>query len=615
MCGILGVVGALFSEIDLDCIHHRGPDGRGLHILQSAGKDICLGHTRLAIQDLSPAGHQPMSSKDGRWWVTFNGEIYNHLELRKGLSNKFTDLGWRGQSDTETLVELISHYGLDASLQLLNGMYAFAALDMLEGKMHLVRDPFGIKPVYFAQFDGKFAFASEARALFKLGTPVSVDGQGLNSFLALRYTPSNKTLWQGVRRLPPGYVVCLDIETLVFRQQRFIQPTTSRFHGSIADAADAYRETLRAAVQRQLLADVPVGVLLSGGIDSALIAAMSKDAGHSLPCYTVGFDAGYHECEIDDAALTAKVLGLPFNYVRTHPDELCNSLAAIASAVEEPLGTTSIMPMWQLVQLARRDVTVVLTGQGSDEPWGGYFRYQVELIRRLLPISSLWRLGEKAIVLWLGRSDVVKRGLSSLSENGEREQILQACALFSFEERNALIGEDAKSSVADAVDGWLDWLAPVGDISGAERMMRIDTRMNLADDLLLYGDKVSMAFSLEARVPMLDIELVRFIESLPINYRIRWQQAKIVHKLMAERYLPPEIIHRKKKGFQVPFGTWSRTIWRAWIESTLFEGLRGLLHQHGVEKIWSEHLAGKTDRSRQIFALLMLALWHREHMR
>ncbi len=610
MCGIIGTVDLEFSPSVVEQLHHRGPDGDGIEQIRIDHHSIYLAHTRLAILDLSPAGHQPMRSRDGRWWVTFNGEIYNHLDLRKELSGPF-----RGHSDTETLVELLAKDGVEKTLPRLNGMFAFAALDTRERKLYLARDPFGIKPVYYVNREQGFAFASEVRALRALGLDKGIDPDGLKCFLTLRYVPSPHTLWRNIRRLPPGHLLCLDLDNGTIRLARYIEPVQERFQGTIEDAADAYREKLSAAVRRQLLSDVPVGVLLSGGIDSALVAAMAKDNGCELPCFTVGFGQGHRECEIKDAAHTARVLGLPFHAIEVTPDDLRQSLPSIVHSVEEPLGTTSVMPMWYLVGRARDNVTVVLTGQGSDEPWGGYFRYQVELVRRLMPWASFWRTLKPLATLWQTRPESLERGLRALAQPDLSWRILEACSLFPANDRRLLLEDYGDGGAYKAISYWLDWLKSAGSLSNVERMMRLDARMNLADDLLLYGDKISMAVALEARVPMLDIDLVRFVESLPIGYRIKWGKGKVVHKRMAKNYLPYKIVHRPKKGFQVPFGDWSRRPWRMWIEELLIDGLKGLLRHEGVEQLWHEHLSGQPDRSRQIFALLMLALWRQEQDR
>jgi len=606
MCGILGSIGLNISQQLVDSLHHRGPDGQGLEQIAVSNDSVWLAHTRLSILDLSPAGKQPMQSSDGRWWVTFNGEIYNHLDLRESL-----DIPFRGHSDTETLVELIAANGIDKTVPQINGMFAFAALDTLEGKLYLVRDPFGIKPLYYSEEGQSFSFASEVRALKTLGLSGGIDHQSIQLFITLRYSPAPTTLWKGIRRLPPGHMLCVDVASGSHEITRYIAPVTNRFSGSLDEAVDAYRLETRAAINRQLLSDVPVGVLLSGGIDSALVAAMAKDSGRDLPCFSVGFGKGHSECEIEDAAETARVLGLPFSAVEVTPKQLLDALPSIAGAVEEPLGTTSIMPMWYLVQKAREDVTVVLTGQGTDEPWGGYRRYQVEMVHRVMPWNGLWKIAKAMSGLVGTLPEFMERGLRTLPVADMAARSVEACALFSSDERALLLGDSSDGGAIERIRYWLDWMDSA-DCAPAEKMMRMDARMNLADDLLLYGDKLSMAVSLEARVPMLDIELVRFVESLPLQYRVALRKSKIVHKKMAESYLPASIVHRKKKGFQVPFGDWSRGIWKDWVAEKLLDAgqphLR-FIRRDNLEKMWQQHLQRHPDRSRQMFALLMLALW------
>ncbi len=607
MCGIIGSVGTVFNQKEaLTSLDHRGPDSQGEQYLKVGRKALWIAHTRLAILDLSAAGQQPMRSRSGRWWVTYNGEIYNHLDLRHGLPGPF-----RGHSDTETLVELLAAQGLDRTLPMLNGMFGFAALDTLEGKLYLVRDPYGIKPLYYVQAGETFSFASEIHAVRILSSAgQSIDPTALQSFLTLRFVPSPDTLSLGVKRLPPGHILSLDIHTNQIQSRRYVSAELTKFDGSMNDAIEVYRDTLKAAVQRQLLSDVPMGILLSGGIDSALIAAMAKELGHEIPCFTVGFGEGSPECEIKDAMETAQVLGLPFHSVVVTPEQLQNALSGISRSIEEALGTTSVMPMWHLVERARQDVTVVLTGQGTDEPWGGYRRYQVEMVRRLIPWNGFWK-GIKSVSNNFPRiPEMLERGLRTLSEYDTTARTLEACSLFSPTERESLTGDRGDGGAYKIMDYWQDWMANTG-IEAAEKMMRMDMRMNLADDLLLYGDKISMAFSLEARVPMLDHELVRFVESLPLSYRVAFRRTKIAHKLMAERYLPSSIIHRKKKGFEVPFNAWSKGPWRQFVEHTLLSDDAphfSMLRRPGVDRLWKEHLAGKPGRGRQIFALLMLAL-------
>ena len=615
MCGIIGTITDSNQIIDwnsgLASLAHRGPDGQGEKVLLLNNIQVWLAHTRLSILDLSPAGHQPMQSKNGRWWLTFNGEIYNHLELRQSLQCSF-----KGHSDTETLIELIAQQGITSILPKLNGMFAFAALDTHNNKLYLVRDPYGIKPLYYFQKNNTFAFSSEVKALHKMGLlEAAPDVNALQGFLSLRYVPSPDTLWKGIQRLKPGHILDLNLDSMEVNISSFIKPVSTQFSGTLEEASSAYQGQLKEAIGRQLLSDVPVGVLLSGGIDSALVAAMAKDLGHQLPCFTVGFGQQHSECEISDAQETAQVLGLPISSIVVTPEAMLEALPNIVKSVEEPLGTTSIMPMWHLVQRVREDVTVVLTGQGTDEPWGGYRRYQVEMVRRLMPSTSFWHLLKNIGNIAGSRlPDVLERGLRTLPEAQLANRALEACALFSASERQLLTGSSDHGGTLDIMNDWMTWLKPSG-CSAAESMMRVDARMNLADDLLLYGDKISMATSLEARVPMLDIELMKFVESLPLHYRVTLGRSKIAHKQMAERYLPASIVHRKKKGFQVPFGEWSRGAWRDFVEEALLADNAPHLayfNKKGLETLWHEHLTQKRDRSRQIFALLMLSLWWRE---
>jgi len=616
MCGIAGVTG---SRVENDaglreCLRrlaHRGPDSSGGQRLESCGQSLWLGATRLAILDLSPAGHQPMASRDGRWWITFNGEIYNHLDLRNQL-----DCDWRGHSDTETLVECVAAWGLDATLPRLNGMFAFGALDVVTGKLYLVRDPFGVKPVYYSvAHDGSLAFSSELGSLLALdGRVPDLDTHALRAFLTLRFVPSPNTLLERVRRIPAGHYLVRELKTGQDRLQCYTRYPSDRFRGTLEDAVDTYYMLLSQAVKRQLLSDVPVGIFLSGGVDSGLLAALAVEQLGELPSYTVGFGPGHDECELADAAETAAMLGLNHHPVTVTADDLWNAFENCVAAVEEPLGTDSVLPIWYLAQRAREDVTVVLTGQGSDEPWGGYRRYQAEIWRDRIPYPSLLALLDPVLRHLPRVPEFLERAVASIPVADRAQRFEQAYALCFPSMRRQLTGTSEPGYAASAIRYWLDWLGST-DIPGVEAMMAIDTRMGLADDLLLYGDKISMAHSLEARVPMLDIELVRFVESLPTDYRVSLRSSKIAHKIAAARHLPPVIVNRHKKAFRVPFGTWATTIWKVRVAHILLDPSAphwAWLDRHAVEQLWREHLSGRRDRSRQLFALLSFCIWWRQ---
>jgi len=617
MCGIAGVTGSRVQNDtglreSLSRLARRGPDSFGQQRLESCGQSLWFGATRLAILDLSPAGHQPMASRDGRWWVTFNGEIYNHLDLRKQLN-----LDWRGHSDTETLVECIAAWGLEQTLPRLNGMFAFGALDVAAGRLYLARDPFGVKPLYYSLAnDGSLAFSSEVKALLPLASeaPQKLDIQAFRAFLTLRFVPSPNTLLEGIKRLPPGHFLVRELGTGRDDLQCYTRYPSERFRGTLDDAVEAYYVLLSRAVKRQLLSDVPLGVFLSGGVDSGLVAALAVEQVGKLPCYTVGFDPGHDECELADAGETAAVLGLEHRPMTVTAEDLWNAFEYCIAAVEEPLGTTSVLPMWHLARRAREDVTVVLTGQGSDEPWGGYRRYQAEIWRDRMPFPSLLALLGPVLRHLPGVPEFLTRAVASIPVADRAQRFEQAYALCFPSMRRQLTGAPEPGYAANAIRYWLDWLDST-NISGVEAMMAIDTRMGLADDLLLYGDKISMAHSLEARVPMLDIELVRFVESLPIDYRVSLRGSKIAHKIAATRHLPPLIVNRRKKGFLVPFGKWAATIWKDRIAHILLDPSASqwaYLNRHAVEHLWKEHVSGRRDRSRQLFALLSFCVWWRQ---
>jgi asparagine synthase (glutamine-hydrolysing) len=503
MCGIVGAIGSVAARATnqgaaLDSIRHRGPDGRGQFFVETLAAPVWLGHARLSILDLSEAGHQPMSSRDKRWVVTFNGEIYNHIELRKQMPGK-----WVGHSDTETLVEAISLWGIEATLPKLNGMFAFAALDLQAGELHVVRDPFGIKPLYYSVLNDGLVFSSEVKGLTALsGQSTKLDIRGLQTFLSLRFVPSPNTLFEGVHRLQAGHWLTYSIAKPSLSIQNYATAKLDRFTGSIDDAVVEYQRVLTASVRRQLLSDVPVGILLSGGIDSALLAAVARIDGGELPCYSVGFGSTYSECELSDAEETARTLGLPFHSIVISEESIWSAFERTVTSIEEPLGTTSVLPMWDLIQRARQDVTVVLTGQGSDEPWGGYRRYQGEIWRQHLPFPELLAIAGPLTSHWKSMPEHLCRALRSLPKQDIATRYLEAYALFSGPDRNLLTGDQGNGYSLDSIRYWLDWCQRDKG-TGAEPMMRIDARMALADDLLLYADKISMAHSLEARVPML----------------------------------------------------------------------------------------------------------------
>ena len=611
MCGILGAINIPLRQSVLDLLAHRGPDGEGNLVLPVAGHEVSLGHRRLAIVDLSENGRQPMASPDRRHWLVYNGEIYNHAELRSALQGS----GFRGHSDTETLLETLSRKGV-RSLNELNGIFAFAWLNVADRKLFLVRDPFGVKPLYYFLAPDRFAFASEIRPLLDIA-PRELDRENLATLLKLRFSPSPDTLFKGIRKLRPGHVLEIDLDNtrLVAREYRYVSPLrgTPVNVPPYPEALKRYGELFEQAVERQLMSDVEVGILLSGGIDSALVAAAAqRRSPRPLKAFTIGFtgaEAGDVD-EISDARETAALLGMEHHAGRMGFSDFLATLRECVRVVEEPLATTSIVPMYSLARLASQQVKVVLSGQGADELLGGYTRYQSELYRRFVPRSFARLAGSLAGRLGV-RSERLTRGLDSLGGADDVERFLGAYRVFGDQEIAALIGP-GQDHARERIDSLYETLRCASLPTSIERIMSLDLRFGLADDLLLYTDKITMRHSLECRVPILDLELVHFIESLPYQYRVTLRRKKIIHRDYAGGTLTPAIIQRKKKGFLSPTRQWFRD----------GDALRAVLLNRdsrfasvfdvtAVDSTIQQHGLG-FNRERHIFLLLCLYYWCEE---
>lgn len=602
MCGIVGAVNKTIDNSILDTIKHRGPDDSGIEEYELCGSSIFFAHRRLSIQDLSSAGHQPMLSFCKKYAIIFNGEIYNHLELRKKLKNVI----FKGHSDTETIVNYIAHFGINA-VKDFNGIFALGFLDIEKKKIYLVRDRFGIKPLYYYQNKDQFLFSSEIRSL-KSMIKSSIDMENLALLLKLRYNPSPTTLYESILKLKPGHILSFDIQTNTIKETSFNLPITINKNISFQEALDQYEILFEQAVKRQLLSDVEVGILLSGGVDSALVAYYAqKYSDKPIKTFTIGFSEHDDTDEIADARETAELLGTEHYEIKISNNEFEKIFSECIDIVEEPLGTTSIIPMYYLNQLVSKHVKVVLTGQGADEPLGGYKRYQSEILYEKIPTFVFNLLKPMSMVI---KNEQIYRALNALGEKDIIKRFSLIYALFKDHEVKRLIGQSTTKD-EDLIRYFYKILN--GDKKhGVEAMMSNDLRMNLSDDLLLYTDKISMHFSIEARVPLLDNDLIDFVESLPYKYRIKGKHGKYIHKKFAERVLPKEIIYRQKKGFQSPTKKW-------------FKGEKGniyktlLLNEHSnfakyfnleiVKKYFDSHMNGERNYEKQLFTLISLYYW------
>lgn len=606
MCGILGTINIAEPHRALDLIQHRGPDAYGEVEYRVGHHTVYLGHRRLSIVDLSPAGNQPMRSQDGSKALAYNGEVYNHLDLRRQLNN----IQFAGHSDTETILHLLDHQSM-AAIAKLNGIFAFAFLDIYGKRLYLARDPFGVKPLYYCRRDNTFAFCSEIKPLVRL-LRQEVSVKNLAEVLRLRYSPSPDTLFNGIHKVRPGHFIEIDLarEEIQTRERPYLVPLPPVGQMPLGGVSD-YARLLRQAVGRQLMSDVEVGVFLSGGVDSAVIAKLAQSCSpRQMKAFTVGFLDADDSDELEEAQDTARHIGLDHHTIRIGFEDFLRKLKECVVTVEEPLATTSMIPMYYLAELASQYVKVVLSGQGADESLGGYRRYQSEFVRRFVPSAAAHLLSKVAGSVG-PRAGVLRRAFPALAEARDVRRYALVYEVFSSAEIQELIGV-SDDQTEERIAYFYDLLECTSLTDSTARMMAVDMRMNLADDLLLYTDKISMKHSLECRVPMLDHDLVQFIEALPVRYRVRAGEGKVLHKRFAETVLPVSIIKRKKKGFASPTRKWFK-------EKTLIRDLllgqgskfSGYFNRRTIEAVLEQHGKGY-DRERHIFLLLGIYYWLEE---
>jgi len=605
MCGILGAVNRPFGVETLSLLHHRGPDDGAIVKERIGEHEVTLGHRRLAILDLSPAGSQPMSTPCGNWTIVFNGEVYNHLDLRK----RTPGVTYRGHSDTESILHCLARRGILEACRF-NGIFAFALADRRGERLLLARDTFGVKPLYYYGDGRSFLFSSELRPLLQLaGDEVSIPN--LAELLRLRYLPAPDTLFGRIRKVRPGHVVDVNLagSELTIREFPFLEePPAGTRVSSCEQALAEYGFLVERAIKRQLMADVEIGVFLSGGIDSAMVASIAqRNVGYRMKAFTVGFEGRTYADETADARESARTIGLEHHDVRVGFADFMTLFPFISAIVEEPLATTSMVPMFHLSELAAGHGKVMLSGQGADEAMGGYRRYRLERARAILPewaIRSLCAALRKASL----RSDALQRGIDSIHLGADVARFEAVSSVFSADEIERLIGH-RPARAADRIQYFYDLLRCPERLHSVERMMAIDLRMGLADDLLLYTDKITMHHSIECRVPLLDLDLVRYVESLPLEYRVGLLRGKLLHRQYARRLLPRSIVDRPKKGFLSPTAAWFRNTTR--IRETLLDH-RSRFASHldlvEVDRVLREHADGM-NRERQIFLLLSLYHW------
>lgn len=620
MCGIAGQFNFRGNvAVDRDriarmtrTIVHRGPDDEGMYIKGPLG----LGFRRLAILDLSPAGHQPMSDPSGKVWIVFNGEIYNFREIRKELES----LGhvFRSQTDTEVIVTGYLQWG-DAILKKLNGMFGMAIWDERKQRLIVVRDPMGIKPIYYSVDGGTLIFGSEIRAVVAgLGSVPGVDPVAIGMFLRYRYTPAPFTAFAGIRKLAPGEMIVA--ENGVLRTERWYDFVPRPFSRQPSDeeATETLLGLYRDAMKRHLISDVPVGLLLSGGIDSGLLLGLMSECGKGWPTYTVGYGSSFRDDELDDAAETARHYGATNTAVRLDQAAFEKALPEIVRTMEEPIASSSIVPMYFVCERARKDVTVALIGQGPDELMGGYKRHlgvaYGDAWRRIPgPLRTLLSAAANA----MPRSESLKRGVASLGVQDRLRRYQNVFSIESGDTISSLFRENVMPAGGHDVvlDCWAPHRPNIEGLDELGGLQLLELRSSLPDELLMYGDKLSMAHSLEARVPFLDREVVEYVQQLGPRFKVRNGTGKWLHRRVCRKFLPQSIIRRKKRGFAVNVvDDWFRNSVAGELRNVLL-GSDALIYEHldplAVGKLHSEHVAGRHDHHKILFSIVILEQWLR----
>lgn len=617
MCGIAGFFNVSKSvrfDSELlkrmgDAVTHRGPDGDGLFTDADAG--VGLAHRRLSIIDLS-GGHQPMTNEDQSLWIIFNGEIYNFQELREELLSK--GYRFKTRSDTEVILKLYEVYGAD-SFRRLNGIFALAIYDKKLRKVVLARDPFGVKPLYYHDNGARISFGSEIKSILcDPSVERKVNLSALDHFLSFRYSPSPDTMFEGIKKLSPGHM--LEITSQGAGVSRYFlteRPATKNI--SEADAVQEYKRLLRASVKRQMISDVPVGLFLSGGVDSAVLGKLMAEEGgaRKIKTFTIGFPGKGDFNELDDARETAKLIGSEHQELTIGAKEYMDFFSRSFEVVEEPISETTISALYYVAKRASQDLKVVLAGQGADEPMGGYQRYTgISYIEKYGALIKL--LGP--IIRQLPRNDRMKQAAAVVRYSGDLDQLIAVYSIFEKKYRQSLYTDEFKAlSQAQAPERLKELLSQAQGLPDMlSKAMFIDTRMSLPDDLLLFNDKVTMANSLEMRVPFLDHELVAFIDTLPAGLKLRGSVGKYVHKQAAKEWLPKEIIYRKKRGFQTPMDEWlqDKLADRA---KALFEekdsACRRYFRMETIQNLIAAHKSRKQNNQKRLYALLSFEMWHR----
>lgn len=626
MCGIAGIWGPLADKRGVlaeSCrrIRHRGPDSNGYWEDEPAG--LALAHVRLAILDLTEAGHQPMVSPCGRYVLVLNGEIYNHLDLRRQLEQAGQAPAWRGHSDTETVLACFAARGVEATLREAVGMYGLALWDRRERRLSLARDRMGEKPLYYGYSGGNLVFASELKALRPIpGFGAELNRNALASYMRHNYIPAPQSIYAGIFKLPPG--AWLEIDAASAGRRELPEPRAYWSAQAAADqglaaplafdtdeqAVDALEQVLGNAVRGQMLSDVSLGAFLSGGIDSSAIVSLMQ-AGSSQPVRT--FSIGFHDKAYDEAEhakAVASYLGTDHTELYVTPDDALAVVPKLPEIYDEPFADSSQIPTFLVTQMARRHVTVALSGDGGDELFGGYTRYfrvrdwYAQCRRMPRPLrhaaGGLLRASTHLPGKGAWRGKVGKLG-ELLSVDLQAEFYREFVSYWSRPAEVVKGGAEIPSLFQQPMQG-----------SVFEAMMKLDTQTYLPDDILVKVDRAAMAVSLETRVPLLDHRVYEFAWRLPFRYKVRGSTGKWALRQLLYRHVPQALVDRPKRGFAVPLASWLRGPLRDWAEA-LLDPVRlrqeGWFEPEPILRKWSQHQSGHRNWSSHLWGVLMMQAW------
>jgi asparagine synthase (glutamine-hydrolysing) len=660
MCGFTGFIGGKnkdrkFLEFTVqkmaNTIRHRGPDDSGIWVDSKLG--VCLAHRRLSVIDLSSAGHQPMLSKNGRFVMVFNGEVYNHETIRLELKKSGFSCKWRGHSDSETILSGFEHWGIESTLCRMVGMFAIVLWDTIEQRLYLIRDRLGEKPLYYGWIKGVFVFGSEIKSLeAHPDFNKTVSRNALSQYLKFTHVPAPWSIFEGIYKLEPGCLLIINEDSTPFSGTPLRPPINSNGitlkrwwslldvaqNGVLNQTKDNVESTqilhykLQESVKNQLLSDVPLGAFLSGGVDSsAIVALMQQQSLNPIKTFTVGFE----ESEFDESLYAkdiAKHLKTDHHELFVTSQEAQSLIPMLSNIYDEPFADSSQIPTYFVCKAAKQQVTVALSGDGGDEVFGGYNRYiwapRIWSYLSWLPFPARQALGiaiESLPISWLNSAS----GLAGVTRLGEKLHKLSRSMqnvyniddlyfnLISEWKEGQLVLDSYKEPLEVVDNISFNELWPTTGINNIQqRMMYWDSVTYMPNDILCKVDRAAMSVSLETRMPFLDHNLIEYVWRMPIHMNIKGNYGKLALREVLQKYVPNQLIDRPKCGFSAPIGHWLRGPLREWAEDLLDEDRltkECYLNSKHVHRIWRQHLSGKYDWSTKLWTVLMFQAWLSNH--